>query len=165
MLWFGTGFNADPEPAFRPMGLESGSRNVMTKNSKTKNSYFFSSKLAIHLYLGLYEGRPSWRKSLHKKDHPNPTLPSWIRIQPTKINADPDPQHCFQRRSHSNPRVGWYPVPSPHLLHSSATSAFFLSAIFLKNWALNLFAKSRHHFFPNKRIIIYKNTYCDWTER
>ncbi len=27
-------------------------------------------------------------------------LPTWIRIQPAKINADPDPQHCFYVCTH-----------------------------------------------------------------
>ncbi len=49
-----------------------------------KNSYFFIfwSKIAIYLSLrGLYLCASF--------------LSSWIRIKPTKTNADPDPQHCF----------------------------------------------------------------------
>jgi hypothetical protein len=61
-------------------------------------------KNVIYSSLGLYEGRPSYRRSLQPQNKTSstsnkivlhifyfcgPFLPSWIRIQPTKINADP----------------------------------------------------------------------------
>jgi hypothetical protein len=49
-------------------GSNSGPRVLITKNLKKykaeKNLYFFRSKIAIYLSLGLYNGRPSYRRSL-----------------------------------------------------------------------------------------------------
>jgi hypothetical protein len=49
-------------------GSSSGPRVLITKNLKKykaeKNLYFFQSKIAIYLSLCLYNGRPSYRRSL-----------------------------------------------------------------------------------------------------
>jgi hypothetical protein len=73
----------------------------------TDERFLFWSK--ISKYRIYHEGRPSFRKSLQpsKKEHPALQnnyfftfyifLPTWIRVKPTivtKINADPDQQHC-----------------------------------------------------------------------
>jgi hypothetical protein len=72
----------------------------------TKNSEFFflpktkfkllKSKIAIFLFLGLYKGHATTGEAFRPQFHVL-FLSSWIRIQPTKIKADPDPQHCLER--------------------------------------------------------------------
>ncbi len=85
----------------------------MTKNWKQitaekKIKFFFWSKTAIYLSLGLHNERPSYRRSLQlsKEDMQyfktwtlkksfyfcGSLLPSWIRIQIRIPNPDPDPQ-------------------------------------------------------------------------
>jgi hypothetical protein len=77
----------------------------MTRNRKTvlgeKNVIlFFISKIEIPI--GLHEGHLRYKRTLLKREHPARQnmklyflllceyfLPFWIRIQPTKINADP----------------------------------------------------------------------------
>jgi hypothetical protein len=69
--------------------------------------YFFSSKIAIYLSLGIdiYKGRLG--EAFIPQKRTSSTLISsllwvvfalsiWIRILPTKMNADPDPQHGFK---------------------------------------------------------------------
>jgi hypothetical protein len=85
----------------------------MTKNWKkftVKIIIYFLSKIAIYISLGLHKGRLSYRRSLQpSKENIHPALqnvkflpfflylrvilPSWILIQPTKINAYPDPKY------------------------------------------------------------------------
>ncbi len=97
--------SADPDPG-------SWSRVWWPKIEKYLQ-FFFGSKIAIYLSLGLHKGRPSYRKSLQpsKKEHPalqnmkilyffyfcGTFLPSWIRIwiqqlKFMRIHAVPDPQ-------------------------------------------------------------------------
>jgi hypothetical protein len=77
------------------------------KNYSWKNIIFFDKKIPIYFSLVLSKERPSYRRSLRpSKENTNPPtleylrycglfLSSWIRIQPTKMNADPvlDPQY------------------------------------------------------------------------
>jgi len=49
-------------------GYGSSSRVLMTKKRKNlqlEKKYFFKSKMAFYLSLGLHKGRPSFRRSLH----------------------------------------------------------------------------------------------------
>ena len=56
---------------------------------------FFKSKIAIFLFLGLHKGHATTGETFRPQFHVS-FLPSWNRIQPTKIKADPDPQHCLE---------------------------------------------------------------------
>ncbi len=107
-LWIRTGFNVDPDPIILGQcgsGFRSGSRVLILL-------------LKVKISLGLHEGtfklqdKPS-KKVPQTREHQNmksrhfvmffgSLLPSCIRIQPTKTNADPDPQHFLQ-----------YPYPVP----------------------------------------------------
>ncbi len=88
------------------------------KNYKKFNNYFFWSKIAIYLSLGLHKIRPSYRRSLQPSKDKNSILFSifsghfsppgsgfgsaicmWIRFQQLKlmrIHADPKPWFFFQ---------------------------------------------------------------------
>jgi hypothetical protein len=83
---------------------KSRSRVLMTKNWKkfTAEKKSFWSKIAIYLTLGLHKGRPNFRRTSLKREHLalqnlnnlhfcGSFWPSWfrIRIQPTKMNANP----------------------------------------------------------------------------
>ncbi len=58
-------FDPDPDPVFEA-GDQSGSRALMTKNWKkiTAEIFFFKSKTAIYLSLGIHKVCPSYRRSL-----------------------------------------------------------------------------------------------------
>ncbi len=72
-----------------------------------KKGIFLRSKTTIYLSLGLHKGRPSYKRTLLKREHPafqnmiflkfffvcGSFLPSWIRIQIP--NTDPDPKPCL----------------------------------------------------------------------
>ncbi len=65
-----------------PTGSRPGSRVLMTKNwrkkvSAEKKLYFFSSKIAIYLSLGLHKGRPSHRRSLQPSKENIPLFKTW----------------------------------------------------------------------------------------
>jgi hypothetical protein len=99
------GFSADPDPAFFVRS------KVLIDDQKLEKK--FAAENVLHIFLikkcnllipslGLYKGRPSYRRSLHpskKKTSSTQNLnflhfcgsfwPSWIRNQPTKMNADP----------------------------------------------------------------------------
>ncbi len=107
MLWIRISFNADPDPVFFNADTDPGSRDLMTKNCKkfpVEIKFIFWSNIAIYLSLGLQKERPSHGRSRHPSKENMKTWiffycrsfwPSWIRIQPTKMNADSDPQHWF----------------------------------------------------------------------
>jgi hypothetical protein len=80
----------------------SGSRVLMTKNLKkfkAENFFiiFFGSKIAIYLSLGLYKGRPSYRRSLQpsKRTSSNSkheiSLPYFLWVIFALLDPDPDP--------------------------------------------------------------------------
>ncbi len=97
VLWIRIAFSADPDPAFFPP-CGSGSRVLMEINflkiAGGKKLYFYWSKIAIYLSIGLLKGRPSYRRNLNPSKRTSSTfqnlkflhfcesfLPSWIRIR------------------------------------------------------------------------------------
>ncbi len=123
------GFTVDPDPAFlvgadpdpvpdriRIQGFEDQKLKIL----QMKKNQIFKTKTFIFQILGLHEERlrysPQKRTSSTSKCHEiscnffhfcGSFLSFWIRIriQPTKINADPDPQHWKKTRNEN--RI-WY---------------------------------------------------------
>ncbi len=104
-IWYGSGS--------RILGwirIQSGSRDLMTKNWKKIYSWkklIFLLKTTIYLSLGFHKGRPSYKRSFIKREHPaiqnmkflNFVLLLWVIF----ALLDPDPDSEYGSRSTDNP--------------------------------------------------------------
>jgi hypothetical protein len=116
--WFNADPDTDPDPAFVLIAdpdSGSGSRLLWQKIDKKlllkKKLYFFGSKTTIYLSLGLYKGRPSYRRSLQPSKENIQYLKTWkfwtffifLWIIFDLLDPDPDPQiECGSGSGSSN---------------------------------------------------------------
>jgi hypothetical protein len=102
-----------------------------------KKDKFFKNPIAM-LFEGLHIKLPSSENVQHLKHEISSRfsyfcgkfLPSWIRIQPAKINADPDPQQWFEKEF----RIWGPPWSALNYIFSSPRSCPDPDPVTLRKW-------------------------------
>jgi hypothetical protein len=117
--------NTNPDPD--PIRFQGFNDQKLKKNTAEKKIYFFLSKTAIYLSLGLHKVCPSYRRSLQLSKE---AIQHFGSTDPIESGSNPDPQPCFfLPRERIRDKLSTFQIPDPTHISENLVTIFGLRTL------------------------------------